>query len=629
MRRAGLVLFLLAAALSTSARTLSWRDFNVDANLDRDGKLHIAETQTMVFDGDWNGGERRFRVSGNQSLHVENITRVASDGSEVPLAPASLDQVDHYQMMDGNVLRWRSRMPSDPSFDHTAITYRIRYTLSGVIGHIGSTYSINHDFSCPDCDGAIDHFRLHFTTDPVWRGIESPLNIEMTDLTRGRGVIVKRELTYTGAAKPSAVNEGAPVSIEIGFTALLLIGVALLGFSFFMSETTRGRFAFTPRVDINEAWLKEHVFRFPPEVAGAALHDKVGPPEVAAVIAALAQEKKIETSVEKRGMRRPKLTMRRLADDIESDHRDHLVQKLFFGRREVDTDAIRKHYKSSGFDPAAAIRSGIEQQLSRIPKWNSNPRLVNWWIDAGLLVAAVVLFPLLGRNGNDSALASTGIFFGVISLIPALIAAAINSRAVTNFTIRIAIVGAFLLPLLVTMTKYLAQASRFFFTIPSMIGGMLWTLAIVHIVLDVLRIRGSEEKIAIRVKLASARAYFLSQLRESEPQLRDDWFPYLIAFGLGDNVDSWFGANAKSASSSTGDFATSSSSVSSSSSSSSSGGWGWTGGGGAFGGAGASASWAIAAGAVSSGVSAPSSSSSGGGGGGGGSSSGGGGGGGW
>jgi uncharacterized membrane protein YgcG len=138
--------------------------------------------------------------------------------------------------------------------------------------------------------------------------------------------------------------------------------------------------------------------------------------------------------------------------------------------------------------------------------------------------------------------------------------------------------------------------------------------------LDVLRTamcRDGREKIALKKKLASARRYFARQLKLAKPQLKDEWLPYLIAFGLGPGVDRWFRAH--------GAFSRGGSHSEYESSGSSAG--GWTGGGGKFGGGGATGSWTAAVGQIASGVS--DSSSDGGSGGGGGGSSGGGGGGGW
>lgn len=102
--------------------------------------------------------------------------------------------------------------------------------------------------------------------------------------------------------------------------------------------------------------------------------------------------------------------------------------------------------------------------------------------------------------------------------------------------------------------------------------------------------------------------------------LEDSWYPYLLAYGLGPEVDRWFRAFGG-----IGQSHLRTSSFGSSGSQST----GFTCGGGTFGGAGASASWGAAISSIAGGVPTPGSSGSGGGGGGGGGGSGGGGGGGW
>jgi hypothetical protein len=135
-------------------------------------------------------------------------------------------------------------------------------------------------------------------------------------------------------------------------------------------------------------------------------------------------------------------------------------------------------------------------------------------------------------------------------------------------------------------------------------------------------LRSREDRIgmALRKKLAAARAFFIAQLRQSRPALRDEWYPWMLAFGLNKQMDDW---SARTAYLPGNDRSFSTSSTSSTSSSNT-----WSGfGGGRSGGAGGGATWAAAAGDLAAGVASPS--SSGGGGGGGGGSSGGGGGGGW
>jgi hypothetical protein len=147
-------------------------------------------------------------------------------------------------------------------------------------------------------------------------------------------------------------------------------------------------------------------------------------------------------------------------------------------------------------------------------------------------------------------------------------------------------------------------------------------------VMNSARSRQSRERIELRKRLAAARRFFKQELAKPQPALRDEWFPYVVAFGLGSHADRWFRAFGPAGSES----ATMIASGGSSGGSSRSGGSSWSGfgGGGGFAGGGSSASFAAAVGGMAASVAAPSSSSSGGGGGGGGSSSsGGGGGGGW
>ena len=47
----------------------------VDARLDAAGHLEVAETQTIVFTGDWNGGERKINLRPHQQLSAVRMSR--------------------------------------------------------------------------------------------------------------------------------------------------------------------------------------------------------------------------------------------------------------------------------------------------------------------------------------------------------------------------------------------------------------------------------------------------------------------------------------------------------------------------------------------------------------------------
>jgi hypothetical protein len=74
-----LTAMLLAVAVG-HAKSLYWRAVDVQANLDADGLMHVIETQTFVFDGDWNGGERRFVVHPGQRLQLEGVDLMDDTG---------------------------------------------------------------------------------------------------------------------------------------------------------------------------------------------------------------------------------------------------------------------------------------------------------------------------------------------------------------------------------------------------------------------------------------------------------------------------------------------------------------------------------------------------------------------
>jgi hypothetical protein len=123
------VALLLWIAAAAQAKDLSWRSFDVKARLDAQGALHVVETQTFVFDGDWNGGERTFRLFPGQGLAFETITRVDPDGFAPPADGGDL-QGGRVRLRRGcaslakrRLPIRRSRTPSSP--------YEIAYTLSG------------------------------------------------------------------------------------------------------------------------------------------------------------------------------------------------------------------------------------------------------------------------------------------------------------------------------------------------------------------------------------------------------------------------------------------------------------------------------------------------------------------
>lgn len=606
------VLIVLLAAVPMFAKSLHWSAVDVTARLDADGRLHVVERQQIVFDGDWNGGERDFGLRPGQRLRVNGMTRI-DDGREIAMKRGTLDEVDGYDLMGGDVLRWRSRLPTDPPFENREITYVLDVTYSDILTPKGKTFLLSHDFGLPDRQGVIERFTLSLAFDPVW----NMQNVQETRmaLEPGQSVIVHADLTRAGEGWPAGVTR--PLAWWVVPAAVVFFGVcaALLIRRFIRGEREVGRFAPLP------AQFDPELLKLKPELAGAVWDAGVGPPEVAALLARMSQEGKITTRVENET-----LHLKLNVDwNALSGYESVLAWKLFI-TNETDTTRIREHYKGTGFNPGALIRPGIESALAEtIPQWTARVRRFNPWLHVATIPAALLFVIAAAVLSPEPGPIMLAVFPGAVFAIIACVVAWFRSRSITNFA------RAFVAPALLMSLPILgfiggglaAKDSRIGVVLPFAIA--VWLLALLHLVLNLLKIRDPRELIAFRKRIAGARKFFLEQLQLPQPALRDEWFPYVLAFGLGTQVDQWFRAFGGAVSASTSGSAWSSSTSSTTTSSSSS----WTGGGGAFGGAGATGSWAVAAAAVAAGVSAPSSSGGGGGGGGGGSSSGGGGGGGW
>ena len=625
-----LLVAVLPAALEAQSKSLHWSRFNVEGRLDPDGRLHVKEKQSIVFNGDWNGGERIFRLPLGQSLQFHGVKRLDAAGMEHPLVEGDLSQVDHYRWTDSKTLRWRSRLPSDPPFADTEITYVLDYSLSDVLQPKGDHYVLNHDFAFPNREGVIERFTLTLEIDPAWQPLSTPRSsLELSNLPPGTGAIVKIPLRYVGAGVPAGVTRGVSPRVAIAIAAAFLLFALWRIVSFVRGERRVGRFS--PLPDVDQNWLEGNLFKYPPEVVGAAWDETTGAAEVAAVLARMTLEGKLASRVESHGFgpfRRNELHLTLKVDRKElSGYELALVKSLFISGdgTQTSTERIRKHYRSKGFDPVKKIRDPVKRMADALGGGKGTKRKVSPVMTLLLSVLGIALLAATVMTPGPNVIAAAA-GFGIIMtffIVGVIGSANIQSRVVDLGAHSIPIILAILLIVSGIVAFLLVAPSRFTVGLALLLGLPAFGLAAINCILNVAKIRHIGERLEVRRRLAGAREYFLAQLRSREPRLRDEWFPYLLAFGLGPSIDRWFRAfGGSTVNAGVG-------SHSHSQSSSSSIGGGWTGGGGSFGGGGASGTWAVAAGSLAAGVSPPGSSGGSSGGGGGSSSSGGGGGGGW
>jgi hypothetical protein len=279
------------------------------------------------------------------------------------------------------------------------------------------------------------------------------------------------------------------------------------------------------------------------------------------------------------------------------------------------------HYRDRGYDPAEKIRDALKRAVGRLAPEGPAVRRGVWLLAGALLLAGAVVG---ATGGEDPPLVLT-----VHAVLwPLLLVAAMASRLrrrVTGFA-----------PLALAIAALLAAWAAFVIWLSA--GGLsadpAWILAHacfwaagLALALALGRTPLGPEEMAVRKRLAASRAHLACELRREEPRLEDSWLPYLLAFGLGPDVDRWFRAHGAP-----GDAAGAvGPAVDAGGSGAASGSLDpsprWTGGGGAFSGGGATGTWA-ALGGIAASIPSPSSGSSDSGGNGG-SSSGGGGAGGW
>ena len=602
---------------AAQSRTMRWARLAVTAHLDADGRLHVEERHAIVFDGAWNGGERIFRTGMEKDIHLDRLSRIDESGVAVPLREhKEMTAVDDYAWTDSQTLRWRSRLPSDPPFERREMTYVLEYTASNILIPEDGAYLIDHNFGLPDAEWPIDALSVDLSLDPVWLDREKvPARLTRANAPRGENVTLTARLRRADATRPAGVNFGAPAWVRIALLAILLGASAFFGRQFWQRETAIGRFA--PLADpasIDRRWLEKHLLAQPPEVVGAAWDGRTGAAEVAALIARLVHEGKLSSRVENDN--ELVLTLLRPRSSL-SGYEAALVTSLFVDGDTTSTSKIKAHYKTSGFDPVSTIRAPLKQLIGRKTGQNSAPGIDRSWTVL-LALTGVALLGLGGTAGPVNIVG--GMVAGAVVLmlyVPGL-AGAIDYRR------RLSKLGAFSVEFVPTILLILVLPAILLVGISGlrlhalMLGGVvLVALAAIRSILNLAKSRDAGERLENRRRLTAAREYFARELSKPSPALDDAWFPYVLAFGLGQDADRWFqsfgGESARASPSTTSSSTTFDSSSGSRSGSSSSSGSGWTGfGGGASGGAGATGAWAVAATTMASGVASPSSSGSGG-----------------
>ena len=320
------------------------------------------------------------------------------------------------------------------------------------------------------------------------------------------------------------------------------------------SEWSRGRFApLTPQAASQPGWLEENLLRHPAELIGAVWDRGVGSDEVAATIARLAGEGKLETRVDGEQELHMKLKVDR---NTLGGHERALVDGFFFdGRRETSTTDVKSHYKKTGFNPTGLIQPALEAQAKELVGPPAQSKWLPLWLPT--LVAFVWAMYLFWTAAPATAEGRLPRFLGIG--LPMLVLSGIASAMAASWRARIdrgpRSVIRFLIPgglmllfagAVVTGFRDVPILSHVFgsgFSFDVRLGATLLALALFNSMINQARSRERAQGIALRKRLASARRYFQEELDRPQPALRDEWFPYVLAFGLDKDAQDWFKAH--------------------------------------------------------------------------------------
>ncbi len=539
----------------TQQRSIWWPSVEVQARLESDGTLRVRERQELVFNGDWNGGRRNFRVKSGQYFSLDSVVRIDSlDGVTRHTLTAGTTDVVHGYEINGYELRWRVKLPYDPPFVETHVVYELFYSYRNILnaGNDPDQFILDHDFAFSDRDGVIERFVLDIEPGSGWRGAAGFVgHYEASGLYPGRGFVVTVPFTRTAAEAPRYVRLGTPLITRLALAAAAVAAVLLLLARLWQHDRKAGRFIpLEPLSAVTPEFLEREIYSHLPEVIGTAWDDSVSQAEIAAIIARMSQEGKLATRVEDVGglLTRTKdvLFLTLLVPVVTlTGYERELVDALFEpDSNETSTLAVRQRYKETGFDPSILVRSTLKELATTLTQTKGgNQKRPSAWLTAALLISAALLLALqFFRHGSDILSIAVLVGGGVILWGVAVIAAISWRKAVHRelgggifFVVVIVIMfGAlFAVPFNNAVVRY---------EWPALAGLTLLAIAAVRSITNNARFAVPAAIAAKRRKLALARRWYKQQLTTAQPAMSDRAYPYLLAFGLGTQVDNWFRA---------------------------------------------------------------------------------------
>jgi hypothetical protein len=332
----------------------------------------------------------------------------------------------------------------------------------------------------------------------------------------------------------------ASLALRAAAVALVLLGALLVFWGWLRRENALGRSAPpAPEPGVDADWLERNVLSLPPELVGTACDQRVGAPEVAAVLARMCGESKLASRVAAgtRGWNNLELWLLVDREELGGYERE-LVDALFGSSRTTSADLIQQQHHSRGFEPAALLRHPLRAACDRA----LGIRPARRW-PLVLALGAVVLGLALTLRADTSVIVPVLLSAGAGAIGPLsgiLIFAPRYRRDPTqpasSARACVASAGASILALALLIA-----------TLPSLpplvpLSLAAWGLLGAVLVASAAASREGTGGLALRRNLLVARRFLAAELERPVPRLRDEWLPYLIALELSAQVDHWYQA---------------------------------------------------------------------------------------
>ncbi|NCN08336.1 MAG: DUF2207 domain-containing protein [Leptospira sp.] len=370
-----LPLILPFFSLAAQYKSLDWNSIQVEATLKNNGNLKIAETQSILFTGDWNGAYRKFDLGLGQKLKFHSMEILRNNGEWETLSDDSIDIKDSYLYYPSeSTVKWRSRYPHDPIFEGETIIYRLNYEYENILDNkSANVFQLNHDFGFEDRNGEIRKFKVNLSWEDKWK-LVSQNNLQVlsseteekklsftapTALQPGQKMIVTSDFDYNGDISTlNQISVLAVYGIRISHFILLLSFAGMVSFFIYLYCKQKGFFKEPKKIKSWEEFREFLGDLLPEEIA--ILSEKG---LVASWMARMILEKKIQFFPSEKQESRLKLLVDR-SSLSESDAK--IIESLFVeGVTSISISELKKFYKrkKTSYSLAESIRSKTNQNL--------------------------------------------------------------------------------------------------------------------------------------------------------------------------------------------------------------------------------------------------------------------------